>query len=349
MGWAYFLHNVISIHRNSSYENKSFAILNEKNEILFVIQLHITPKKELTSQWGFCIKDNIPPKQLKKIQKFFIEYIDFIWAKYRIKSFNINFPPLAKTNSPDTSNLINPAMSFGFKPTIRYTYIVDLSKPDERMLADCEETTRQAIRKIESSGKYSFIESDGSDDDCKEYIKLHKETYTRTDAKDDIIDDNYHIHIFRKLISAGISKVFFLKNNQTNEYIASVMVLIYKNTAYYWWGCSKDDKEIGVNKYLLFKVICAIRELFKKTGYFEVGGAYPYLRRGKYKGLNDFKKCFGTILHPIYGGIYQIEFVRKQFKIFGLKIKYKDYVKPQETFVQNIKTKEWETLVSAGR
>ncbi len=86
--------------------------------------------------------------------------------------------------------------------------------------------------------------------------------------------------------------------------MATVAVLIYNNTAYYWWGDSRNEKEIGVNKYLLFKVICLIRESFGKTGYFETGGAYPFLRRGKYKGLNDFKKCFGTFLMPIYGGEY---------------------------------------------
>lgn len=47
-----------------------------------------------------------------------------------------------------------------------------------------------------------------------------------------------------------------------------------------------------------------MRESFGKTGYLETGGAYPFLRRGKYKGLNDFKKCFGTFLMPIYGGEY---------------------------------------------
>jgi len=38
--------------------------------------------------------------------------------------------------------------------------------------------------------------------------------------------------------------------------------------------------------------------------YFETGGAYTYVRGGKKKGLNDFKKCFGCCLHPIYGGEY---------------------------------------------
>ena len=55
---------------------------------------------------------------------------------------------------------------------------------------------------------------------------------------------------------------------------------------------------------MLFNVICIVRESFNKTGYFETGGTYIYLRNGKSKGLTDYKKCFGTFLHPIYMGSY---------------------------------------------
>lgn len=209
MGWAYFLYDVIKIHRFSSYKNKSFAILNEKDEILFVIQLHLTPQHKLVSQWGFCVKDNLAPKQLKKVQQFYKEYIDFVIDKYKIKSFEICFAPLSAANSPKFHNMLNPGMFFGFEPGIRYTHVVDLSKTDDKMLADCEETTRQSIRKIEKSQKYTIIESDGSNYDCQKYIKLHKETYTRTDAKRIIISDDYHKYIFSKLIPQGLCKVFF--------------------------------------------------------------------------------------------------------------------------------------------
>ena len=341
MGWAYFLHDVIKIHRNSSYANKSFGILNEKDELLFVIQLHLTKNHQLVSQWGFCVKDNLPNKQLKKLQNFFEEYIDFFIEQNKIKNFDICFPPLTEANMPESHNLINPGMLFGFQPGIRYTYVVDLSKSDDRMLADCEETTRQAIRKIENSNKYTIVESNGSEEDCEKYIKMHKITYTRTGAKNSIISDDYHKHIFSKLIPQGLCKVYFLKDNVTENYIAATIVLIYKNTAYYWWGCSENEKDTGVNKYLLFKVLCKIREFFGKTGYFETGGGYPYLRNGKYKGLNDFKKCFGTFLHPIYTGIYMLELERRKINILGIKIKYKSHVRPKEKFTYDSVTKEW--------
>ena len=318
MGWAYFLYEVIGIDRYASYKNLSFAIVDEGNndEILFIMQLHRTSKfgfltrlrlpfitEKLVSRWGYVIKDGLVKKHQRKVKECFEEYIDSYIHNNPIRRFTAELAPLTQDRL-DNRDGINPLVFYNFTPRIRYTWVIDLSKPDERMLADCEETTRQAVRKIEASGRYEFIEAQSNMQDCQTYINLHKVTYTRTGAAKDIIADEYHQNIFFNLMPKGISRVFFLKEKETSEVVATVAVLIHNKTAYYWWGDSKNEKEVGVNKYLLFKVICLIRESFGKTGYFETGGAYPYLRKGKYKGLNDFKKCFGTFLMPIYSGDY---------------------------------------------
>lgn len=319
MGWAHFLYEVIAIDRYASYRNLSFAIVDQDNndDILFIMQLHRTSKygfltrmgfpffkEKLKSRWGYVIKDGLVKKHQRLVKECFENYIDNYLADNPIKLFSADLAPVTQDRLNHRDG-INPLVFFDFKPRIRYTWVVDLSKPDDRMLADCEETTRQAVRKLEASGRYEMVEAKSTQEDCRIYIDLHKETYTRTGAAKDIIADDYHHNIFFNLIPKGICRVFFLKENETGQVIATVAVLIYGNTAYYWWGDSRNEKEIGVNKYLLFKVICLIRDSFGKTGYFETGGAYPYLRRGKYKGLNDFKKCFGTFLMPIYCGDYQ--------------------------------------------
>ncbi len=323
MGWAYFLYDMIKFHSNENFINESFAIVDGDN-ILMVMQLHRTPQKTLKSQWGFVITNHLTKKQAKLLKSTYENYIDFIINKYHIKSFDINIAPLTADNLPEKHNMVNPVMFYDFAPSIRYTYVVDLSKPNDRLLADCEETTRQVIRKYDKSQRYSVIKSEGSEEDCKTYINLHKETFTRTGASSAIIVDSYHKNIFETLIPEGIADVYFLKDNVSNEYVATVAILIYNKTAYYWWGASKNEKEIGVNKYLLFKVIEQIKQRFENQGYFETGGAYPYLRSGKNKGLNDFKKCFGTFLHPIFTGVYRKGPVpHKVIKLFGIKISYK--------------------------
>lgn len=316
MGWAYHLYEIIGIDRNSSYTNFSFAIVDEENndEILFLMQLHKTNKHPLLSKikirkeffhsrWGFVIKDNLPKKQFRKVKETYENYIDSLMIQNNIKSFDINLPALTQSNL-DSKSAINPLMYFNIKPGVRYSYIVDLSKSDEKMLAECEETTRQAIRKLDAANKYELIEAKSCIEDCNTLIKLHKETYTRTNDKTDILTDDYQKFIFFTLVPKGLCRIFFIKDKETQEVIATTTILIYKNTAYYWWGASKNEKEVGINKYLLFKVMCIIRESFNKSGFFETGGAYTYLRNGKYKGLNDFKKSFGTFLMPIWNGSY---------------------------------------------
>lgn len=330
MGWSYFLHEMIGVDRNSSFKNLSYAIVDEEddNEILMIQQLHFCASRPaakfflvkeniLVSRWGYVLKDSLPKKQFRKVKECFEEYIEKLIKEYHIKKFEVDLPPLTQANLEDTTS-INPTMVFNFKPGIRYTYVINLSKPDDRMLADCEETTRQAIRKIDAADKYVIEEGKATEEDCSTFIALHKETYTRTNAKSGIIADEYHHHMFFDLIPKGICRVFFLKDKETNETMASVSILLYKKTAYYWWGDSKNEKETGINKYLLFKVICIIRESFGKEGFFETGGAYPFLRNGKYKGLNDFKKCFGTILRPIWQGTYYMP--SSDFKLFVKKL-----------------------------
>ena len=118
--------------------------------------------------------------------------------------------------------------------------------------------------------------------------------------------------LFNNMIPQGICRVFFLKEKEINENIASVAILVYKNTAYYWWGSSVGEKEVGINKYLLWKSMMIVKDTYYRNGgmednfWFETGGAYVYERKGKRKGLNDFKKSFGCQLHPIYRGEYML-------------------------------------------
>ena len=150
MGWAYYLYDMIGVDRESTYKNLSFAIIDSDNhnEILFIMQLHyyedrpvkkafLVKEKKLTSRWGYVIKDNLPKRQLRLVKECFENHIDSYIQKLHIKSFEINLPPLTDANL-NNIKAINPLIFFNFKPSSRYTYVVDLSKPDDRLLADCE-------------------------------------------------------------------------------------------------------------------------------------------------------------------------------------------------------------------
>lgn len=317
MGWAYHLYDVISWDWDSTVIHKSFAIVDaDTDDILFLCQLCQTnthpllhkigvKREDLISRWGYVMKDGLTKRPFVKVKSCFEDYIDAYMKINRIKHFYLNFPPLAPAFEPGHCHRINPSIYLNFEPALRYTWMIDLSKDEGRMLADCEETTRQAVRKIEASGKYAVVEAVGTMKELEIYTALYEETHRRTGvAEEKFLSASYQKNIFLNLIPRGLCRVFFLKEVATGEYMASVAVLICKNSANYWWGSSKTDKEVGVNKYLLFKIIMLMREKFSLKGFFETGGAYVHYRNGKRKGLSDFKKSFGTFLYPIYGGTY---------------------------------------------
>ena len=57
-----------------------------------------------------------------------------------------------------------------------------------------------------------------------------------------------------------------MKDKDKNEIVASVAIIIHKNSAYYWWGASIDEKEVGINKYLLWKSMNIIKDEYYKNG-----------------------------------------------------------------------------------
>lgn len=322
-GYAYYLYDVIALDRWINDKNRSFCIVNEESgKIVLISMMHlekrVTEKEEfyrLHSRWGTIIDDNLTVKEKRKVCTLYKQYIDELFDKYKIRTFDAEMPPLVENNWPGKVSAINPLMDLGFVPSIRYTWIVQTNKPEDQLLANCEQTTRQAIKKFKNSNNYSIVEAKAEEKDFQTYKKLHEETYTRTGGAYAIIYDEYNRNIFFVLIPKKRCRVFFLQNLE-GEVIAASVILLYKNTAYYWWGASQNNKEVGVNKYLLWEAMMIVTRDYMQNPdmkypvmnanefYFETGGAYTYMRSGKNKGLNDFKKCFGCQLHPIYMGEY---------------------------------------------
>ena len=74
----------------------------------------------------------------------------------------------------------------------------------------------------------------------------------------------------------------------------------YKGAAVYWTGASRSEKTVGEGRILMHNQIRQAQEAGLE--WFETGEAFPNLRNGKLKGLNDFKRSFGGSLYPVYKG-----------------------------------------------
>ena len=331
-GHVFHLYDLSIMGIYQECENISFAIYDNCNkEIVLLMPLYLKKEKisekhgyslKLVSQRGLVIKDNLPPKVKNYLTNFFIDYFDELFLRYRIENeFVIEMPALAKFNQIKGKQVINPLVYLGFEPSIRYSWVINLKKPIKRIFEDCEATTRQALRKLLKSQDYYFCEptDETKFKDCQDFIKLAKETYARSLGEPK--NSKYYEYLFNN-IPSSLCRFYFLKDSKTKSIIASAIILIYEDTAFYFSNVSKTEKPVGINKFLVYRIMLEL----KKMGItlFEVGGAYPYSRIGsKRKGISDFKKSFGAELHTIHKGM----FVRNKFIYISKKTENTDYEK----------------------
>lgn len=310
MGYVYHLYQMMMVDEDSGNKNISFAIIDGYNkEIVLVMPLYIRishdikKKNKLISRYGIVVKDDLTKRCRNRVSHFFITYMCSILKKYGISAVSTELPALCDYNMQGRA--INPLIFWGFAPEIRYTWVVDLSKDASRILTDCEETTRQAIRKFLPNDEYTFCETNESTlkEDTETFIHLSEKTYQRSFGQEK--SRSYYEHIILDF-DTKIRRVFWIKRKCDNMPIVAAVIHIYNDTAHYSLGASIDEKPVGISKYLIY---CIMLEL-KKAGisYFETGGAYPYLPDYlKKKGISNFKKSFGTFLLPIHRGCFYID------------------------------------------
>lgn len=304
-GYTYHYYNNIILDEGLVSQNISFAIFdNTVKKIVLLMPLYIKKgNNKLICRKGFVIKDGLTKKYMNKVSLFFMSCIDNILGKYNLDELCTELPALIRSNLPNRIHqLVNPLIFFGFEPKIRYTWIVDLGKEENRIIADCEQTTRQAIRRFIGDRKYVFSETSKStiNKDICDFVSLAKITYKEFPDKGN--NEDYYKNVILT-VNNNYCRVFFVREKDSGIPICSAIIHISRNTAHYSFGVSIDEKPVGIFRYLIYSVMLELR----KSGiiYFETGGAYPYLRNSsKMKGISDFKRCFGTFLHPIHMGVF---------------------------------------------
>jgi len=309
LGYVNYLYKFIQIDEEET-QNISFAIFDTYiNEILLVMPLYIMEiiddknnkkKYKIICRKGLVIKDNLGDRYRDKISKFFVSHINYILEKYENIELQTELPALSLYNLE--GGLINPLVFLGFKPEIRYTWVVDLKKSESKILDDCEETTRRAIKRYCEDNEFYFYETNErtKKQDLEDFYELSKIIYGKSSMKPK--SKIYYKHLITEL-SSSYSKTFFLRRRIDDKPVVAAIILIYNHTARYSLGCSAEDKPNRISKYFIYRIMLEL----KKIGieYFETGGAYPYLPdSAKMKGISDFKKCFGTFLRIIHRGVF---------------------------------------------
>lgn len=321
-GEGWFWHTSLFLEAWPYGENISFCIKNKFGEIvleqvlffnghvkesghLFLKRFHGIPyltkkidkSNSFTSIGGFARKNDLTPKEDRKLSLFYIDYIKALAEQYQVGFFDYSIlATLPIAFWPERCPLVNPMIFYGYKNSMSQSYIIDLSKEEDVLFKDYVQTTRNLINRCKKDPEIKIVEAMPTREDLDKYYALHVETYERTGVQPH--PKKYFEHIFLEILKEKRCHILFLYRGE--RLVVANNVLMYKGSAMYWTGCSVTDKGGGESRLLMHEQILYA----KRNGckYFEVGECFPNIYDGKLKGLNDFKKSFGGIVHPIFSG-----------------------------------------------
>lgn len=283
----------------------SFAIADDNSGkgIVAVVPLHLI-EGQLFKFLSYNILDspggpacsNVLSKKHKKrvleyISRILIEYAN----RYNAREINLSLSPMAPIYRGDRCPRVNPLLKMGFENTLTQTWIIKIGLGKDAIWNKMEGRARTAIRKAEKFDiKIRLADKTG---DIDKYYQLHCETYRRNNIKPH--PKAYFESIFKNFFFKGLSRILFAEYN--GEVIAAENFGIYKNAAIYWTGAASDiSLSLEGNSLIQWKLIQLMIE--EGLEWYETGEAFPNIKDGKLKGLNDFKRSFGGELYPYYKG-----------------------------------------------
>ncbi len=208
--------------------------------------------------------------------------------------------------------------SLGFKKSKKSiqpenTIIIDLTKPDDEILAGMEKRCRYEIKQAEKK-QVSFF-CDNSQSGIKNFLNLLEKTAKRDSFRTHPLA--YYETLIKSLKPAGQVDLFFAKIGQ--EIISGCIIVYFGDTASYIHAASS-----GPYRAANALVWTAMREAEKKQcAYFDLYGIAPpgASESHPWHGLTKFKESFGgNRIH--YIGAFDYPFSNFWFNLYKFGKKY---------------------------
>lgn len=192
-----------------------------------------------------------------------------------------------------------------FQP--KFEWILNLEKPEEKILSDMHPKTRYNIRLAEKKGvKIKIVKSDFKKY-FEEFFDLLKETAKR---------DNFNLHskiYYKNIFETLDSSNAFLGVASYNDKILAInLILLYGETAYFVFGGSSDEfKNLMAPHLLHWKTIIEVKKIGLKVYNFGAVGK-------EFEGISRFKKYFGGELSE-YSDSYDLILNNFWYYLYNLR------------------------------
>lgn len=204
----------------------------------------------------------------------------------------------------------------------KYTFILDLTKPEEELLKNLHSKTRYNTKLAEKKGVK--IVEDNSDKAFEEYLRLTKETTQRQNFY--AHSEKYHRLMWETLrpenneqkTMSNILTAHLLKATYNNETLVAWIVFILGDTLYYPYGASSSNhKEVMPSNLMMWETIKFGKKLGLKN--FDMWGALEANPNSKdpWYGFHKFKEGYGA-RHVEFIGSFDYVLNKKLYFIYNI-------------------------------
>ncbi len=211
--------------------------------------------------------------------------------------------------------------NYGLRPShhplfTKYTFVLDLQKPEEELLKAMHHKTRYNIRVAQKHGV--TVAEDNSDRAFEAYLRLSHETTNRQGFY--AHNETYHRTMWNILHKAKIAKLFTATYQGT--ILAAWIVFVWKDTVYYPYGASsREHREVMAPTLLLWEIARWAR--VQKLKYFDLWGSLGSPSadgpdpNDPWYGFHRFKEGFAPTLIEFVGS-YDLVLKKPLYLIYTL-------------------------------
>jgi len=286
-------------------QDLSFALVDRQanDQMAALVPLHLSIGQGarflnwpiLDSLGGPACANRLGQKQRQRVLQRIMEEVIRLAQEHHAGDITFALPPMSPALRGEFCPRVNPLLALGCENTLTQTWVVNLQKGRDQVWANLAGRARTAIRKAEKLGVQ--YRPAGREGDLDIYYRLHCETYARTSVRPH--PRAYFEAIWRNFLAKKLSYILFAE--WQGNVVAAENFGIYKQAAVYWTGAaSAQGLALEANSFLQWQALQWMIDQGLK--WYETGEAFPQVRSGKLKGLNDFKKSFGGVLYPRYRG-----------------------------------------------
>lgn len=238
-------------------------------------------------------------------------------------------PNISKSSNLITAdlNLLRPSHHPLFT---KFTFVLDLTKPEEQLIKEMHHKTRYNIRLAQ---KYKVeVKEDNSDQAFHAYLRLTSQTIARQGFYAHSLF--YHQKMWEVMHKARIARLWTATYQK--QILAAWIIFVWKDTVYYPYGASsREHKEVMAPNLLLWEIVRWAKsegfkffDLWGALGPPPVGGHDPH---DPWYGFNRFKQGYAPQLIELIGSydliinplVYKLYAVSDTIRWIILKLKSK--------------------------